>query len=592
MPGATVTVYEAGTATLATGLQDESGSPLANPFAADSSAKVAFYAPDGLYDITVVGNGRTVTIRAQFVSVDGASVLRADLAAPGGSALVGFQQEGAGAVARTSQDKLRETVSVKDFGAVGDGVTDDTAAIQACANTLSDGQVLYFPKTGARYKFTSVTLNKPRIKVRGDGVLDGTLIIQSNNDPRHGREMFFDISGMSFHRFDQNADDHIVLKNCFYGRITNCSFKEGNAAIRVPQNTLDTQFQNVGRVIVANNTYQSVNRFIQIDAANANYSYSAADWIVEGNQGLAYYDHVAANTIDGLTCDANIFFFPYESNKTIPPMTTKSACVTIANAVHVFITNNKCFESGTNSIALQDVIHFTVQGNEHATPGQRVQSAAVSVNYTTVPEENVGVIANETIVQSSGVGILLIANCRSIAVHDNNIFIPGDNSKLYYPGHVADRRGVVVAGDAGNQHINVHDNLTTFGTYGFYDGSGNTNTFRSNKMVDVLGNYTVVDRANVLESSSGAYRDLIVDRYDMVVLTGESYFEVSSITQNAFGSRYREITLYFNTSNGVVGPPTANLVLKGGVAVAVPQNGVMTFLCEDGGKSIELSRNF
>jgi hypothetical protein len=48
-----------------------------------------------------------------------------------GSSLVGFLQAGTGAVQRTAEAKMRETVSVKDFGAVGDGVADDTAAIQA-----------------------------------------------------------------------------------------------------------------------------------------------------------------------------------------------------------------------------------------------------------------------------------------------------------------------------------------------------------------------------------------------------------------------------------------------------------------------------
>lgn len=68
------------------------------------------------------------------------------LTAAGGASLIGFMSAGTGAVARTVQDKLREAVSVKDFGAVGNGVTDDTLAISKALDAILTGGRLYFPK--------------------------------------------------------------------------------------------------------------------------------------------------------------------------------------------------------------------------------------------------------------------------------------------------------------------------------------------------------------------------------------------------------------------------------------------------------------
>lgn len=67
----------------------------------------------------------------------------------------------AGAVNRSYFDKLNEWVSVKDFGAVGDGATDDTAAFQAAAAFIdANDRSLYLPS--GQYRITStITFEKP-----------------------------------------------------------------------------------------------------------------------------------------------------------------------------------------------------------------------------------------------------------------------------------------------------------------------------------------------------------------------------------------------------------------------------------------------
>lgn len=86
-------------------------------------------------------SGRTLDNRivARYVELAPSdSVLRSDLinsSSGKGSSLVSFTQTGVGAIARTMKDKGHDVVSVKDFGALGDGVTDDAAAIQAALNS-------------------------------------------------------------------------------------------------------------------------------------------------------------------------------------------------------------------------------------------------------------------------------------------------------------------------------------------------------------------------------------------------------------------------------------------------------------------------
>jgi len=99
-------------------------------------------------------------IRAEDVNANfDAVVSNTELAAASGAAAVGFVQSGVGAVARTAQAKMRDVVSISDFGATGNGTTDDTVAIQSALN--SGARAVFIPP-GSTYLFSTLTI--PNIK--------------------------------------------------------------------------------------------------------------------------------------------------------------------------------------------------------------------------------------------------------------------------------------------------------------------------------------------------------------------------------------------------------------------------------------------
>lgn len=94
---------------------------------------------------------------------DVGQLLKRDLAdTTYGGSLVAFKQAGAGAVARTVQQRLADTISVKDFAA-GNG-SDESAALQKALTAANGVKVLHFPSGTYAFSTTLVPPSGTRIE--------------------------------------------------------------------------------------------------------------------------------------------------------------------------------------------------------------------------------------------------------------------------------------------------------------------------------------------------------------------------------------------------------------------------------------------
>jgi hypothetical protein len=147
---------------------------LASPAVGSGGALI--YANDG-------ASGSVFTTVAGFI---------AKCVSSAGASVVGFVQSGAGAVTRTSQDKMREYRSVMDFGAKADGNyatgagTDNTANFQAALNSVSDsgGGAVYVPP--GIYKLAGKITMPNAVMLIGAGKWQSILFAPTSFSDVHG----------------------------------------------------------------------------------------------------------------------------------------------------------------------------------------------------------------------------------------------------------------------------------------------------------------------------------------------------------------------------------------------------------------------
>ena len=211
---------------------------------------------------------------------------------------VTYNPAGTGAVATNVQAKLRQYVSVKDFGAVGDGTTDDTTALQNAINAVASGGGVYFP--AGVYKITSgLTISTNTIRLYGDAAyLNGVTI-------KAGAASLDMLTVSSYGAFISNLVFQGFETASVYGENTTCTgivFYRGDASKDLDSEVNGCFFDQLAKGIngtganlkIYNNTFQRSIYGIYLDRRG---STEFRSHVIDGNR---------FHIIGGVSTDASV----------------------------------------------------------------------------------------------------------------------------------------------------------------------------------------------------------------------------------------------------------------------------------------------
>ena len=182
-----------------------------------------------------------------------------------------YNEGGTGAVDRNVEQKLQESVSVKDFGAVGDGVADDTTAIQAALNAAftAGGGGVYVP-TGT-YKITLPLIVRSNTSLYGDGassvIYNTTFVLPPEGDVIHvGYGYEWNENGQKFNPASNNDATMAELLVNDFSNITTQNVSVSNLCVKADGPGLGVWTLNASDVVIEN--IWSIDTLTPINIAN------------------------------------------------------------------------------------------------------------------------------------------------------------------------------------------------------------------------------------------------------------------------------------------------------------------------------------